>query len=1010
MKLKFTSNHVKYLLFALFSITLSFLSPAKTFGLEPRSEKRTEKEERNYKFRLPGIVSSYVNRLYVDPERIKSVEMLKEALAWEERIVPEVLADFSENTNTEKITVDDISKTFDLSKIHRTKDMVEILHDALSFINTNRPPSEIITASDIEYTAINGMLTQLDPHSIILPPKEFDEFRIGTTGKFGGLGMVVGLRNGVLTVISPIDGTPAARAAMKAGDKIVEIDGESTVNMNLTESVGKLRGDPGTTVTLSVLTEKVAQSKEVVLKREIIVIPTVESASLDGDLGYIKIRNFQDDTSQMLSDHLKRLKSSGKKLKGLIIDLRNNSGGLLDQAIEVADKFLERGAIVITVGPSGHPREVAEARKTDTDEAPYPIVVLVDAGSASGAEIVAGALKENDRAIIVGDRSFGKGSVQQLIELMDGSALKLTIAKYLTPLSTDIQSVGITPDIKLIPATVTKDHINLFRGIVALREEDLKQHLDEHRKDETPFATLKYYLETKEKDKDRDKDKDKPEELEEETGDPYKLPDFNTDLHIIFAKKLLARANTWQRPTFLENSSPVIEETAKAEEKKIAQALQKLDIDWSPGTSTGTVKTDISFSTIPANGRVKAGDKITLTITAANVGESPVYQLRGISSSKNGLFDKVEFILGKIDARGTRSYSTTIEIPKGALDREDEVAIKFEELNQHNPKDVKLNIITEALPRPLFAYSYQILDTVKNSSKNNGDGLIQRGEDIEVLVSVKNIGEGVSEKNVISVRDLSNKEIFVKNGRAEIGALNPGEMKEASLSFFIKETVSSDKFSMDMIISDMVFGTFLTSKLTFPIIANKQKIVQTSGLLKVERNYTPLYGGASFDSPVLSMLKEGTILMGDAKLSDWFRITLAKNRDGWVSAKDVIELKESRSVPSAPELLIQRTPPTIILKQTLSKMLLGNDPLTLSAVIEDDVRVKHAYILINNDKVFFKSNKIPDLKESNRFEINTNLSLKEGPNVVTIVARDDHDLVTTKSFVATRGSVVANGL
>lgn len=1006
MKSKFTSSYLRILLFALFSTSFSFINFTETFGLEPRFEKRTEKEDHNYKFRLPGIVSSYVNRLYVDPERIKTAEMLKEALSWEERIIPEVLTDFSEVTNTETVMVDDVSKTFDLSKIHRSKDMVEILHDALTFINTHRQPSEIITASDIEYAAINGMLTQLDPHSIILPPKEFGEFKIGTTGKFGGLGMVVGSREGILTVISPIDGTPAARAGMKAGDRIIEIDGESTVNMNLTEAVGKLRGDPGTTVMLSVLTDKVAQSKLVTLKREIIVIPTVESASLEGNLGYIKIRNFQDDTAQSLNEHLKRLKMSTDKLKGLIVDLRNNSGGLLDQAIEVADKFLERGNIVITVGPGGHPREIAEARKTDTDEALYPIVVLVDAGSASGAEIVAGALKENDRAIIVGDRSFGKGSVQQLIELMDGSALKLTIAKYLTPLSTDIQSVGITPDIKLIPVTVTKDNINLFRGVAALREEDLKQHLDEHRKDETPFAILKYYLEIKEKDTD----KDKTEEPEEEAGDPYKLPDFNTDFHVVFARKLLTKTTAWQRENFLQNSSPVIEEAARSEEKKIALALQKLDVDWSAGTGTGTAKTNVSFSANPVNRRVKAGDKIALTIQVANVGESPLYQVRGISSSKNGLFDKLEFIFGKIGAGSTKSYSATIEIPKSSLDREDEVTITFEELNHHSPRDIKLNIITEALPRPIFAYSYQILDPGKGSSKNNEDGLIQAGEDIDLLISVKNVGDGAAEKNVVSVKDLSNKEIFVKNGRAEIGHLDPGEKKEIKLSFFVKETVTSDKFSMDMIISDMVFGTFLTNKLSFPIVSTKSKMLQTSGLLQVRRNHVPLYGGMSFDSVVLSMMKGGTVLAANAKNSDWFRTTLPENRHGWVSAKDVLVLNDVQRKPDTLELFIQRIPPTITLGKSLSHVLFGNEQLPLSAVIEDDICVKHVYVMINNDKVFFKSNKVASPKEQTRFEINTNLLLKEGPNVVTIVARDDQDLVTVKSFVATRGITVAKGL
>ena len=1001
MKSKFTSRYLLITFLSLFSVSCLFVLLNKTFGLEPRFEKRTEKDDTTYKFRLPGIVSSYVNRLYVYPERIKTAEMLKEALLWEERIIPEVLTDFTESTNTQTVTVDDISKTYDLSKIRRSKDMVEILQDALTFINSYRQTNETITANNIEYTAINGMLTQLDPHSIILPPKEFNEFKIGTTGKFGGLGMVVGLRDGILMVISPIEGTPAARAGMKAGDKIIEIDGESTINMNLTESVGKLRGDPGTQVVLSVMTEKATEPKQVTLKREIIAIPTVESASLDNDLGYIKIRNFQDDTSQCLNEHLKRLKTSNNRIKGLIIDLRNNSGGLLDQAIEVADKFIEKGPIVVTVGPSGHPREIQEARKTDTDEGPYPIVVLVDAGSASGAEIVAGALKENNRAVIVGDRSFGKGSVQQLIELMDGSALKLTIAKYLTPLFTDIQSVGITPDIKFIPATVIKDNINLFRGIVALREEDLKQHLDEHPKGDTPFATIKYFLETKEKDK--------TEEPEEEAGDPYKLPDFNTDFHVLFAKKLLLNTVTPQREAFLQNSLQIIAETTRLEEEKIAHALQKLDIDWSTGIGTGTSKSTVSYSTNPANGRGKAGEKITLTMTVTNTGEAPLYQLRGISSSKNGLFDKLEFILGKIEKGATKSYSTTVEIPKNSLDREDEVSIKFEELNHHSPKDIKLNITTEALPRPLFAYSYQILDNGKNSSKNNGDGLIQTGEDIELLVFVKNVGEGPAEKNVITLKNLSNKEVFIKNGRAEIGLLNPGEMKEAKLSFFVKETLSSDKFNMDMIITDSVFWTFLSNKLTFPVTPSKNKLTQASSILKIGRNHTPLYSGMSFNSTVLSIMKDGTILMSDAKNSDWFRITLPDNRHGWVSAKEALESIGAENKPNTLELFIQRIPPTITLSKSLSNILFGNDRLPMSAVIEDDTCVKHAYILINNDKVYYKSNKIATPKEQTMLEINTDVPLKEGPNVVTIVARDDQDMITIKSFVATRAITVAKG-
>lgn len=219
-----------------------------------------------------------------------------------------------------------------------------------------------------------------------------------------------------------------------------------------------------------------------------------------------------------------------------------------------------------------------------------------------------------------------------------------------------------------------------------------------------------------------------------------------------------------------------------------------------------------------------------------------------------------------------------------------------------------------------------------------------------------------------------------------------------------------DKFSVDVVISEMIFGTFVTNKLTFPVVASKSKMTPSSGLVKVRRNHTPLYGGTSFDSPVLSMMKDGTCLTYDAKNPEWFRITLPGDRYGWVSAKGVVESNGARTEPSALEPFLQRVPPVITMSKSLSNVLFGNDQLPLSVTIEDDIYVKHAYVLINNDKVFFKSNKFPAQKEQSRLEINTNLLLKEGPNIVTIVARDDHDLVTVKSFVATRGITVAKGL
>src|SRR3989338_9116935 len=361
-------NFYKFIIFLFTPLIVIFFAISHVSSLNRHFNEEVNQAKEEHKFRLVGIVCSYLNRFYVEPDRVKPKEMLIESLSWLERIIPEVQVNVNDESEEIEILVDKTSKIIDISRIRQLGELYNTLNDALRFVNENKYHE--IKAEEIEYAAINGLLAQLDPHSVVFPPKDFAEFKIGTSGKFGGLGMVVGLRDGILTVISPIEGTPAFRAGLKSGDKIIAIDEDSTINMSLQESVGKLRGDPGTEVILSVLTEKAAQPKQITLKREIIAIPTVESASLDNGLGYIKIRNFQDDTSQCLNEHLKRLKTSNNKIKGLIIDMRNNSGGLLDQAIEVADKFIEKGPIVVTVGPSGHPREIQEARKTDTDEGP----------------------------------------------------------------------------------------------------------------------------------------------------------------------------------------------------------------------------------------------------------------------------------------------------------------------------------------------------------------------------------------------------------------------------------------------------------------------------------------------------------------------------------------------------------------------------------------------------------------------------------------------------------------
>lgn len=293
--------------------------------------------------------------------------------------------------------------------------------------------------------AIKGMLESLDPHSVYLAPEFFKELKVDTSGKFGGVGIEISHKQGIITVVSPIEDTPAFQSGIKPGDRIVRIDGKSTKTMTLSDAVSAMRGVRGSKVNLTVFREGHKGFIDFHITREIIRIKSVKSELLEGGIAYIRLAAFQINSSRDFKKALSKLKSeAGGRLNGLIVDLRNNPGGLLSQAVEISDLFLEKGVIVSTKGRK-QPEKVKEAQKEGTEEK-YPVVLLINRGSASASEIVAGALSDHRRAKLMGERSFGKGSVQTVIDLGDNSGLKLTIAKYYTPKGTSIHGKGIDPD------------------------------------------------------------------------------------------------------------------------------------------------------------------------------------------------------------------------------------------------------------------------------------------------------------------------------------------------------------------------------------------------------------------------------------------------------------------------------------------------------------------------------------------------------------------------------------
>jgi carboxyl-terminal processing protease len=332
---------------------------------------------------------------------------------------------------------------------------------------------EEVPVKDLIYGAINGMLDSLDPHSSFMPPEVYKEMKIDTKGEFGGLGIEITIRDGVLTIVSPIEDTPAFRAGLAAGDQILKIGDQFAKDLDIMDAVKLMRGPKGTKITITVMRATFDKPREFTLVREIIKIKSVKARMLEDGFGYLRLTQFQERTADDLGEALTRMRTeNGGPLRGLILDLRNNPGGLLDQAVKVSDVFLAHGLIVYTEG-----REEGSAMKFSAHQAgtepDYPMVVLINGGSASAAEIVAGALQDQKRAVLLGTQSFGKGSVQTVIPLSDSSGLRLTTARYYTPAGTSIQAKGITPDIEVRPMELRE-----VEEEKRLRESDLAKHIE----------------------------------------------------------------------------------------------------------------------------------------------------------------------------------------------------------------------------------------------------------------------------------------------------------------------------------------------------------------------------------------------------------------------------------------------------------------------------------------------------------------------------------------------------
>ncbi len=1013
------------MLFFLSTIALAFVLSAKFGagslwrGFEPAVAGPTQQKNAPYDLtRLEAVNETlkYVRKKYVDPDRIKPRQMLLSALNYIQRDVAQVIVHQEGNADEITVQVENEKKAFRVDNIQGPWDVAARLREVFAFLQKNLEGSDV-DLRELEYAACNGMLHTLDPHSTFLSPEAYRDMNVTTSGAFGGLGIVISVRDQQLTVMRPMPGTPAQRAGLKRFDRIVKIDNESTLNMPLDDAVRRLRGEEGSPVTLWIVREGDggwSEPKPFELTRETIKVTSVDSRQLDGGIGYVKLKNFQSSTLEETVAALNGFKQKGP-IKGLVMDLRGNPGGLLDQSVKVADLFLSDGVIVKTVGAS----EGSEERKAvgPGTEPGYPIVVLVNGSSASASEILAGALKNLDRAVIVGQQTFGKGSVQLVFPDVtpEKAALKLTIAEYLTPNEVSIQGVGITPDIELDPMTVDPLEMDLTVQKDSYKEKELFASLESRYAPppSKPEDTVRYQFTSVEREAMRDSGSDNED-------------DFQLDFPIRFARELASTLPADKpRKELLASAKGVIDKAKKDELIKVSAELERLGVDWAAPPADAKGSPSEAFEVKVQTGRsgdvVSAGEPMELTVTVKNNSTAPIYRLRAQTESESGYYDGKELVFGKVAPGEEKSAKVPLgwceiegqkyasihgkpkdakrvcKIPMDAPDRSDGVTIKFESEGGGAPSPAEVRPTVRSLPRPMFKYSYQIVD----DRAGNGDGRLQRGEKVSMYLTVKNIGAGASHETQANISNMSGDGLFLHAGRFDISNMMPGDVRRVAFSFDVTKTLKDAEAVLSLSVGDRDLNEIAREKVKIPIEAQASLTAADEVKVAGSKGAT-LVDAPRADAKSFGLIPAGTAVKVVGRSDGFDKVKVTETRYAFVSASELAAGEGKPAMPLPFDDLYMLSPPE--LKLDTSQLSTRSSTIVVRGTATGTTKIADLYGFVGSRKIFYQSNKKGADPKAASFEVE--VPLKPGVNVINVFARESADSVTRRTIIVRRDSDV----
>ncbi|MEZ4236077.1 MAG: S41 family peptidase [Myxococcota bacterium] len=898
----------------------------------------------------------HIDESYVDPSRIDWEQMYVAALDAIERRVPVTLFSREPGGGMVSVEIGEYRTVLEVPPVQSRSQLQDELRKIAVLLKDHLGPEDVPVdetstgdpLAQVEYSLINGILATLDPHSVLLPPDDAHEMDIENQGEFGGLGIQIEVddTDGRLKISCPIEDTPAQRAGLKPDDQIIRIDGESTLNLTLDEAVTRLRGPVGAEVDLEVAHEGAPAGQDPVhvkVRRELIAINPVEGELLQGGIGYVKITGFHEQVERDLHDILSRLnREAGEGIGGLVMDLRGNPGGFLNQAVRVADTFLESGDIVSTVDRQGRRADHEQAHRAA--EPAYPIVVLVDANSASASEIVAGALRYNERAVIVGERTFGKGSVQNLHPFYDDSKLKLTISKYLTPGDRSLQAVGIPADIELQPSFVPADPsepAHLFQREHLRREADLDRSLERVTMRIDPPAYQVRYLET-------------PSRSRTCGG-----VDVATDPQVQLARDVLKAATGPRRSDVLIAAATVIATRQRQGNDAIEAAFAARGIDWRNGpgaTRSDAPPVEVALDLGPDN-KLHAGRDETIGVSVKNTGTRPLYRVAGVLGGLP-LVEGRELFFGVVPPGETRKASLPVSVQDGWPAETASVTVDLRDAGEGTFTTITRDVEVQSRPLPAFAWRWKVSD----AEEGDGDGMLDLGEVVDLELQIDNVGEGDSSELYARLHNRS---------RTAIDLLDATLLPGVPVDDAGKACPGADPASQDALPAGchrtLAAGASWKGRFRFRV-----NEAQADGApLEVE---LALGDASAYD--------QGTVVRGG--FYEWF------------GEHERVDMVLGEPLPEAGT----RHPPVVDITRAPQRRIDGGRT-TVSGVVTDDRGLSNVMVYVGDDKVFFEGGGPTSALRSIPFT--ADVALEPGSNLITVLATDDQGFTASRSLVVSGG-------